>query len=86
MKTINSFCLLYLVEASAFGMLSISFDLVMVMFICCENVNFGSRMIPTIFRCFVVGSVSLFNLSDRVVPYSAGSHGKSVVIVLFMFT
>ena len=36
-------------------MLNICFALVMVMFICCENVSFGSRVIPRIFKCFVVG-------------------------------
>ena len=46
---------------------------------------FGSRVIPKIFGCFVVGNVWLFNLSDRVVLYSAGSSVKSVVIVLSVF-
>ena len=66
-------------------MLSIFFALVMAMFICCENVSFGSRAIPRIFECFVVGNVWLFNLSDRIVPYSAGSGVKSVMVVLSMF-
>ena len=57
------------------------FALVMLMFICCKNVSFGSRAISRIFGCFVVGSVSLFNLSDQVMPYSAGSDVKSVVVV-----
>ena len=42
---------------SAFRMLSVCFALVMMMFICCENVSFGSRVIPKIFGCFVVGNV-----------------------------
>ena len=81
-ETINSFCLLYLVEVSAFRMLSICFGLVMVAFICCENVSFGSRVIPRIFGYFVVGNVWLFKLSDRFVLYSAGSGVKSVVVVV----
>ena len=32
----------------------------------CENVSFGSTVIPRIFGCFVVGNVWLFNLSDRI--------------------
>ena len=66
-------------------MLSVCFALVMVTFMCCKNVSFGSRVIPRIFRCFVVGNVWLFNLSDRVVLYSAGSGVRNVVIVLFVF-
>ena len=58
------------------------FALVMVTFICYENIVFGSRMISEIFGCFVVYNVWLFNLSDRVVSYSAGSGVKSVVLVL----
>ena len=50
--------------------------------VCCENVSFESRVIPRIFVCFVVGSV---NLSYIVVPYSAGSGVKSVVVVLYVF-
>ena len=56
-ETISFFCLLYLVEVSTFRMLSVCFTLVMVTFICCENVGFGSRVIPRIFGCFVVGNV-----------------------------
>ena len=84
-ETINSFCLPDLVEVSAFRMLNICFALVMVIFICCENVSFGSRVIPRIFRCFAIGSVWLFNLSDRVVLYSAGSGVNNVVLVLSAF-
>ena len=54
-ETINSFCLPHLVEASAFRMLSVCFTLLMVMFICCENVSFGYRVNPKIFVHFVVG-------------------------------
>ena len=52
-KTINSFCLPHLVEVSAFKMLSDCFALVMVMFICCEKVRFGSRAVV-----FKVGSMN----------------------------
>ena len=52
---------------------SACFTLVMVTFICCENVSFGSRVIPRILECFVVGNVWLLNLNDRIVSYSAGS-------------
>ena len=76
METINSFCSSHLVELSAFRMLSVCFDLLMVTFICRENVSFGSRVIPRTFGCFVVGNVWLFNFSDRVVPYSTGSGVK----------
>ena len=84
-ETISFFCLLHLVEVKAFRMLNVCFALMMVMFICCENVNFGSRVISKIFGCFVVGSVWLFDLSDKIVPYSAGSGVKSVVVVLSGF-
>ena len=54
---ISSFCLQHLLEVSAFGMLSFRFILVMVTFMCCENVSFGSSVIPRILKCFVVGSI-----------------------------
>ena len=85
METINFFCLPHLVEVSAFRILSVCFALVIATFICFENVSFGSRVIPRIFRCFVVGNVWLFNVSDRVVPYSVGSGVTSVVVVLSVF-
>ena len=66
-------------------MLNVCFALVMVMFIFCENVSFGSRVIPRVLGCFVVGNVWLFNLGDRVVLYSAGSGIKSVVVVFCLF-
>ena len=47
-ETINSFCLPYLVEVSAFRMLNICLALVMVTSICCKNVSCGSRVIPRI--------------------------------------
>ena len=56
-EIINSFCLPDLVEVSVFKMLSVCFALVMVKLMCCENVSFGSRVIPRISRFFVVGSV-----------------------------
>ena len=85
-ETTNSFCLPYLEEVNAFRMLSICFSLVMLTFTCWENVSFGSIVIPKILECFVVGSVWLFNLNDRVVPYSAGFGVKSVVVILSVFT
>ena len=41
-----------------------------------------SKLIPRISGCFAVGSVCLFNLNHRVVPYSVESGVKSVVVVL----
>ena len=38
-EAINSFCLLYLVKVNAFNMLSVCFALVMVTFICCNNIK-----------------------------------------------
>ena len=54
---INLFYLPYLFEVSALRMLSVCFDLMMVRFMYCENVGFGSKVIPRVFECFVVGSV-----------------------------
>ena len=48
-ETISSICLLHLAEMSALRMLSVCFALVMVTFICCENVSVGFRVIPKIF-------------------------------------
>ena len=42
-ETIISFCLPHLVKLSAFRMLSVCFALVIVTFIQCENVNFGTK-------------------------------------------
>ena len=42
-ETINSFCLSHLIEVSAFRMLSVCFALVMVTFICCENLVLGQK-------------------------------------------
>ena len=56
-ETISFFYLHHLVKVSGLGMLSICFGFVMVMFICCENVSFGSRVIPRVFRCFAVDCV-----------------------------
>ena len=83
-ETINSVCLPHLVEVSAFRMLSICFILVTVTF-SCENVSFESRVISRILGCFVVGNIWLFNLSDRVVLFSAMSGVKSVVVVLSVY-
>ena len=67
-ETTNSFYLPHLVEVSVFRMLSVCFALMMVMFIFLENISFRSKMVPRIFGCFVIGSISLFNLSHRLVP------------------
>ena len=56
-EMINFFYFPHLVEVRVFRMLSVCFVLVMVMFICCENVSFRVRVIPRILGCFVVGSV-----------------------------
>ena len=48
-ETIRSFCLPHLVEVSALRMNSVHLALVMVMFMCCENVCFGLIVIPKIF-------------------------------------
>ena len=85
LETINSLFLSRLIVVSAVRMLSVGSALVMVTFIFCENVSFGSRVIPRVFGCFVIGSICLFNLSDRVMPYSAGSGVKSVLVVLSIF-
>ena len=37
------------------------------------------------FRVCFVGNVWLFNLSNRVMPYSAGSGVKSVIVILSVF-
>ena len=44
-EKISSFCLLHLVEVSALKMLNVCFALVMVTFICFENVSLGSRAV-----------------------------------------
>ena len=41
-EKISYFCLPHLVEMSALRMLSIHIALMMVKFMCCENVSFGS--------------------------------------------
>ena len=47
-EKINSFCLPYWVEVSAFKMLGICFALVMMTFICYKNVSFRTTVIPRI--------------------------------------
>ena len=64
-EALSLFCLTHLFEVSALRMLSIYFALMTVRFIYFENVSLGSKVIPRVFGCFVVESVSLFNLSDR---------------------
>ena len=50
---------------------------------CCENVSFESRVIPRVFGVFLW--VTFDCLSEKVMPYSAGSGVKIVDIVcLFM--
>ena len=56
-EMLSSFCLPHLFEVSALRMLSVCFDLTTVRFMYCENVSFGSKVIPRVFGCFVVGSV-----------------------------
>ena len=58
-ETINSFCLPDLVEVSVFRMSSVSFAVVMVTFIRCENVSLGSKVILRIFWCFVFEVIEL---------------------------
>ena len=53
----SSFCLLHLVEVSALRILSVCFALMMMMYMCCENVSFDLRVIPRSLGCFVVDSV-----------------------------
>ena len=79
-ETISLFCLTYLFEKSALRKLSVCFALMTVRFMYCENVSFGSKVISKVFGCFDVDSVLLFKLSDTVVPYSAGSSTKSVIL------
>ena len=63
-ETISSFSLPHLLEVSGFRMLSVCFALVMVMFIYCENVSFGLRVIPKSFGCFLL--VMFDCLSDKI--------------------
>ena len=56
-EIIRLFCLPYLFEVSALRMLSVCFNLMTVRFMYFENVDFGSKVIPRVFECFVVGSV-----------------------------
>ena len=43
------FCLPLFLELNAFRILSVFFALVMVTFMCCQNISFGSRMISRTF-------------------------------------
>ena len=54
LKTISLFCLSHLFEESALRKLSVCFALMMVRFIYCENVSFGSKVILKVFMCFDV--------------------------------
>ena len=84
-EIISSLCLPHLVDVSALRMLSVRFALVVVIFMCCENVSFGSKVTPRILGCLIVGNVLPLMLSDKVVLYSAGSGVKRVVVVLSAF-
>ena len=53
---------------------------------CVEYVSLGSRVSPSIFGFFTVGSRSLFIWRERVVLYCAGSGVKRVVVVLEVFS
>ena len=57
LETLSSFWLPRLFEVSALRMSSVCFDLMTRRFMYCENVSFGSKVIPRVFGCFVVGSV-----------------------------
>ena len=77
---ISLFCLPHLFEVSALRKLSICFASMMVRFMYCENISLGSKVISKVFGCFAVDNVWLNKLSDKVVPYSAGSGTKSVTL------
>ena len=57
LEMISLFCLTHLFEKSALRKLSICFALMMVRFMYCKNVSFGSKVISKVFRCFDVDSV-----------------------------
>ena len=59
-EMLSLFCLPHLFDESALKMLSICFASMMVRFMYCKNVSFGSKVFPRVFGCFVVGSVWLF--------------------------
>ena len=52
---------------------------------CVEYVSLGSRVSPSIFGFFTVGSRSLFIWRVKVVLYCAGSGVKRIVVVLEVF-
>ena len=56
-ETLSSFCSTHLIKVSASRMLSVCFALRRVRFIYCENVSFGSKVIPRDFGCFIVESI-----------------------------
>ena len=56
-EMISLFCLPHLFEKSGLRKLSVCFALMMVRFIYCENVSFGSKVISKAFGCFDVESV-----------------------------
>ena len=47
-EVISFLCFFHLVEVSALRMLSVCFAIVMVSFVSCQNVIFGSKVIPKI--------------------------------------
>ena len=54
---LSSFNLPHLFDKSALRMLSVCFASMTMQFMYCENVRFGSKVIPRLFGCFVVGNV-----------------------------
>ena len=56
-EMISSFYLPHLFEESALRKLSVCFALMMVRFMYCESVSFGSKVISKVFWCFAVDSV-----------------------------
>ena len=53
-KMLSSFYLPYLFEVSALRILSVCFALLTVRFMNCENVSFGSKVIPRVFGCLLL--------------------------------
>ena len=53
---------------------------------CVLYVSFGSKVIPRIFGCVVMGSAVLFVLSSRLLVYFAGPGVNRVQVVLSGFS
>ena len=58
----------------------------LVCLVCSTKFNFGSKVMPRIFGCLLVGICMLFIVSDRVELYSAGSGVNSVDVDLSGFS